>query len=306
MPWAVAGQVIGAAGSIYSQRQGAKTAGKGSTQTNSIHPEIENASVGAVKRAEELSRRQYTPFQGTRVAGLTGFEQQGGRLADQYATGVANRMRQGGPTEADLAPFQNPYLDQVLGNQRRVIGEEYGRQSAGLAKNQAAFDAFRTGRSDLARSRLEANRLTALSDAEAAGRAGAFDRALSAYGQNQEQQRGAFQTAQSALQDVGTAQRSVNQAGLDFDYGQFLERRDWDVNNMGPLLNAISSARGGTSSTTTREGAGGKDYWGAAAGLIGQGLSIYGDYRSQQNSQRNANLNTAVTNANSTPFSWDK
>ncbi len=279
MPWAVAGAALTTAGSIYSANKASKNQ---QSQTQSTSTPFDGVSMDAIKRAEGLSRRQYTPFQGTRVAGLSGFERQAGRLTNQYATGVADRMRQGGPTEADLAPFQNPYLDQVLGNQRRVIGEEYGRQSASLAKNQAAFDAFRTGRSDLARSRLDANRMTALGDAEAAGRAGAFDRALGAYNQNQELQRGAFQTAEGALNTAGLAQRSIQQAGLDFDYGQFLERRDWDVNNMGPLLNAISAARGGSTITSTNSSGQNKEYWGAAAGLIGQGLSIYGDYRKEQ------------------------
>ena len=287
MPWGVAAAAVGVAGQAY----GAKQAGKNqpsSYQTNSINPAIENASVGAVQRAQQLSQRRYTPFQGTRVAGLSGFEQQAGRMAGQYGDQVSANMRQGAPTAADLAPFQNPYLDQVLGNQRRVIGEEYGRQSAGIARNQNATDAFRTGRSDLARSRLDANRLTALGDAEAAGQAGAFDRALGAYNQNQEQQRGAFQTAQGALNSAGLAQRGVTQAGLDFNYGQFLENRDWDVNNMGPLLNAISSARGG-STTTGSMTQGSKDYWGAAAGLVGQGLSIYGDYRKEQQATAKSN-----------------
>lgn len=303
MPWAVAAAAVTTGGAIYGQKQAGKNQG-GSTQTTSINPEIENASVGAVQRAQQLSQRRYAPFQGTRVAGLSGYEQQAGRMAGQYGDAVSARMRQGAPSTADLAPFQNPYLDKVLGNQRRVIGEEYGRQSAKIAQNQNATDAFRTGRSDLQRSRLDQNRMTALGDAEAAGQAGAFDRSLAAYGQNQEQQRGAFQTAQGALANSGLAQRGVNQAGLDFNYGQFLEQRDWDVNNMGPLLNAISTARGG-SSTTSSMNPGGKDYWGAAAGLVGQGLSVYGDYRKERATKKQAGF-APFDNAMLDSGAWSK
>jgi hypothetical protein len=63
---------------------------------------------------------------------------------------------------------------------------------------------------------------------------------------------------------------------MDFDYGQFLERRDWDVNNLRPLLDAISSARGSTSSTMTSSGPN-KDYWGAAAGLLGTAITTWLD-----------------------------
>jgi hypothetical protein len=273
MSWGYIGAAAITAGSAYVSNKKKK---KGATQTteNSMPPWLESASENAVNRADELSRRAYTPFSGQRVAGLSANEQQAGRLATAFGDKTAARMRNGFQS-SDLAQFENPYLDRVLANRKRAIGEEYGRQSADLSKRQSAMNAFRSGRSDLARSRLDANRMRALDEAEAEERSGAFDRAMGAYFQDQNQQAGAFETASRGLQSSGIVERSVRQAQNDFDYGTYLERRDWDVNNLTPLLNAISSARGGSMSQTSFDSGGNKDPWGAVGGMLGQAVLMW-------------------------------
>jgi hypothetical protein len=177
-----------------------------------------------------------------------------------------------------LNRYINPYLDQVLENRQRVIGEEYGRQSADLARRQSAMDAFRTGRSDLARSRLNDYRLRALDDSEAEARAEAFDRAMAAYSGDRQMRLGANlgalqSTIQSqnsqigALAQTGATSRAINQAQLDFDYGQFLEGRDWDVNNFGILLDALRVGQG------VQGGQGGPSTGSLLAGLLGTAMS---------------------------------
>jgi hypothetical protein len=238
-------------------------------------PFIRDASIDAVGRARGIADRPYTPYTGQRIAGLSGNEQQASELAGSFSerTQPFRDRLSAGFSQGALSQFENPYLDRVLGNQQRVIGEEYGRQSADLARRQTAMDAFRSGRSDLARSRLDENRLRALGDAEASGRKSAFDTALDAYFRDQGVNLGALsavtgstQAEIGALSQTGLAERGITQAGLDFDYGQFLEGRDWDVNNLGPLLNAIQAARGNSQQTSTQPG---EDKWSAYGGLLG-------------------------------------
>lgn len=266
MSWGYIGAAaITAVGSYASSKKNSKKA----TSSTQEPAWLSDASEDAVTRARELSRRQYTPFTDQRVAGLTANEQQASRMAAAFGREAQT------PFSADkLEAFQNPYLDQVFKNRQRAIGEEYGRQSADLAKNQAAMNAFRSGRSDLARSRLNESRLRALSEGEATDRANAFNTAMNAYQQDQANRRSNFESAESNLAKTGAIERSINQAQNDFDYGQFLERRDWDVNNLTPLLNSINAARGGSTTTTTGS-SGNKDYWGAAAGLLGTAIQQY-------------------------------
>lgn len=248
------GQLIGAGISAASSLLG------GSSGPSPPYRGYRKDMKRAVGRAEELSNRPYRAYTGQRVAGLSSNERMAGNLARDYDSVTRPYLdRLSSYTQFDpgaLSQYENPYLDRVLESRRRVIGEEFGRQSAELSRRQSAMDAFRTGRSDLARARLNEARLRALDDAEAEARAGAFQTALGAY-QNQQQlgattDLGALNTALQArnnqigaLAATGGTERGIRQAGLDFDYGQFLEGRDWDVNNFGIVLDALRTAQGG-------------------------------------------------------------
>ena len=230
-------------------------------------------------RAEELSQRPYTAFTGERVAPLTGNEQQASALAGNFGARTEpfrSRLSQGFSTGA-LSQYENPYLDRVLENQRRVIGEEYGRQSSNLQRRQSATDAFRTGQSALNRSRLDESRMRALGDAEATGRAGAFDKAMESYFKDRgidlgalSATTGATQAEIGALSQTGATERSVYQAERNFDYGQFIEGRDWDVNNFNVVLDAIRAISGGAGQSSPNN---------TAAGLAGLAGTIFSNWK---------------------------
>ena len=228
-----------------------------------------DARNNLLQRSTALADRPYSAFTGNRVAGLSGNE----GLAGEQARGFA-RTNNGAFDAKRLSQFENPYLDRVLSGRKRAIGEEFDRQAGAITANRTAKDAFRSGRSDLMMSRLGESRMRALDDAEAETRSSAFDRAIDTYYRDQESQRGAFDVAQRNLMATGMNERSVRQAQSDFDYGQFLEKRDWDVNNLTPLLNAVAASRGGNMQPGT--GNGNKEAWGAIAGMaataVGQWL----------------------------------
>ena len=268
MSWgAIIGGGISAIGGTMASRS---SGGSGSPRW------LRTASRDAVERAKTLSNRGYRPYTGERVAPLGENETMAGEAARGFGAALQpfqDRLA-AGFTPGALSSFENPYIDRVLANQRRVIGEEYGRQSSALQSRQSAMDAFRSGRSDLARSRLDFNRLQALGDAEASGRAGAFDTAMRAFQTQQGLDLGALgQIGQNQVSQIGVlgqtgaTERGVRQAGMDFDYGQFLEGRDWDVNNFGILLDAIRAAQGGA------EGSSGPSTASMLTGLLGTAVS---------------------------------
>lgn len=247
---------------------------------------LRKANKAAVGRAEELSNRPYSSYTGDRVAGLSGNERQAGALARNWGAATQpyfDDLRSNAQFDpSQLSQYENPYLDRVLKARQRVIGDEYGRQLGVLTRNQSATDAFRTGRSDLARSRLDDNRMLALDDAEGEARAGAYQSALGAYQSNQQlrynsdmgalgatldSQRGQY----GALMGSGGVERSIRQGQMDFDYGQFLEGRDWDVNNFGITLDALRTAQG----SGAEQGQGGPSNGSLLAGLLGTVVSNY-------------------------------
>jgi hypothetical protein len=52
------------------------------------------------------------------------------------------------------------------------------------------------------------------------------------------------------LMATGGLQRVLGQKQLDFNYQQFVENRDWSVNNLQPLLSSINAAKGTQSQTS--------------------------------------------------------
>jgi hypothetical protein len=140
--------------------------------------------------------------------------------------------------------------------------------------------------------------MRALDEAENSTRSDAYDKAMNSYFQNEGQMQGAFDRSENALMQTGALDRNVRQAQNDFDYGQFLERRDWSVNNLTPLLQAISTARGPTGSTTTMQ-PGSKDYWGAAAGLLGTAISTLGSSSGRSGGGSGGGSSNAVNAFNS-------
>jgi hypothetical protein len=63
--------------------------------------------------------------------------------------------------------------------------------------------------------------------------------------------------------------RSLKQAGLDFDYQQFVEARDWDITNLQPLLAAVSGVPYGVKTTNTQKTSGLGNAIGVAAAAAG-------------------------------------
>lgn len=249
-------------------------------------PWLADTAQAALGRATQMADRPYTPYEGERVAGLSANEQQASGMAAgpvNYQSQV-NRLGAGYNPEA-ISGFMNPYVDEVLGARTREIGNNYTTQMAGLDRNAAATDAFRSGRSDRQRSRLQGSQLRAIDEATADTKKSAFENAQQAYFNQGNQDisaigalEGANRSRVSSLMETGGAERGIRQAQDDFDYGQHLERRDWDMNNLDNLLRAIgavNSAAGTYSYGGKTKNKSDEADWAAIAGTI---ASAYGEY----------------------------
>lgn len=247
----------------------------------------ESAGQFALGRAVDLSERPYEAYGGNRVAGLSANERQASGMARGAFDRVQPYMRrlEGGFSGANISNFMNPYTDKVLESRKRGITDEYGRQMGDISRNQAATDAFRSGRSDLARSRANASKLRALDDATAETEAAAFESAKDSMFRQGAQDLGAIgqisaadSQAQQGLMATGGTERAIDQANRDFDYGQHLERRDWDVNNLNNLISAIQgvNSTAGTTETNYKKKEK-KSTWGTILGVVGTAVgAMYG------------------------------
>lgn len=253
------------------QRSGMRTTGR--------DPWFEAAGQFALGRAIGLADRPYEGYTGQRVAGLSGNEQAASGVARGFSDRIepyAARLR-GGFSGENISAFMNPYTDKVLNARLRGINDEFGRQSASLSRNAAATDAFRSGRTDLARARLDASRMRALDEATGETNAAAFESAKDSMFRQGAQDLGAIgaigqvtDAERRGLMETGATERSIDQANRDFQYGQFLERRDWDINNLNNLIAAIQgvdSTAGKTEETYGKKPK--KSTFGTILGLAG-------------------------------------
>lgn len=264
------------------------------TTTDSIPQWLEAGSEHAVGRAREIADREYTPYEEQRIADLS----EGERVAGERALGMGQdyqsdleRSRelteQGvqGFTEADMQGYMSPYIEGALDPAARELREEIARQQqaiGGAAGMQGAFGGARHG---IAEAEGRRGGLEAMSDLYGRGYQQAFESAREQFNRDRdvfargaEQFRATGQAGQQMLgQDIqnllttGGLQRQLEQAGLDFDYGQFIEARDWDVNNLKPLLDTLSTVP----HTKTRTQ---KEKKGALGTVLGVAATVAGAY----------------------------
>lgn len=238
------------------------------TTTKNIPPWLDAASQGAVGLGAKIATRPYTPFTGDRVQPLDPNEEQAYNLARTQggsfnqdldtARGYANFAARPS-TSFDVNQYMNPYIKGALDPAARELRLESQQQINNAGQQAAMNNSFGGSRGAILESEARRSGTQAVGDLYSRGYAQAFTnaqdqinvdrqraaaaseqfRALGAQGQTQLMQQ------MQALMSTGGMARAVGQAGKDFDYQQFIENRDWDVTNLGPLLASLNVPAGG-------------------------------------------------------------
>ena len=239
-----------------------------------IMPEyVRRGNETLVNRGIDIANREYTPYTGDRVAGLSENEQMASRLAREGMGQGTKYISQGADAlgrlttfdQANIGAYMNPYIENVVRNQQRGVNEAFERNAADLKRTGGMRSAFGGGRQTALEGDLSENYLQQTGDLWDAGYSRAFDNAGQMWGRDMDRtiaEAGAYgdlasRQGQSTASDIrnlaatGLVERGVDQAQKDFDYGQFIESRDWDVTNMEPLLRAMQVAPGAADITKT-------------------------------------------------------
>jgi hypothetical protein len=287
MSWvAAAGAAVSVGSALLSKPSSSSSSTKDPTY-------LSNAKQDLVSRGETLSNREYTPYTGNRVQGLSDNEQQASELAKQTgqqtkdltdkATSQLDASTEAYSGDA-LKKYMNPYTDSVLKGNLRTQNEQYDREKTALTNSKAG--AWGGDRSAFAASELEKNQMNATADISNKTYKDAFDEANKNFFTDKARQQTAAtayertagditqmnQSEVQALMATGGTERLLKQAGLDQQYSTFLEKRDWDVNNLDTLIKSIQGASGNT--TTTKTG----DKNGAVGQALGAGVTLAGMY----------------------------
>lgn len=250
MSWVGAG--VSAAGAIGGALMGGGDAPK-------TPKYIKDASKEVVSLGRGIASRPYEGYSGVRVAGLSGNEQAAAGLAGSMSGKYQPMLNRAGAAfdPSQLTQFENPYMDKVVKGRLDDVGRAYDSQLGNLNRKRGMMDAFGTDRGSMMETALMRDRARELDRVSNEGRSSAHQSALDSYFKDKSSALDAARIGASvdtnsinSMLETGGRQRTVDQLGKDFDYGQFLEKRDWNVSNMEPLLNAIRAASGANPQTS--------------------------------------------------------
>lgn len=216
-----------------------------SSQTATLPSWLNGASEQAVQQGEALSTRAYTPYTGQAVAPLSANEQTAANNAGSMSTAYQPLIASGGQAfnSKNLQPYMNPYTQGALGVQAGRINQQYDQQQNALTSGLEAQNALGSNRAQIVQNNLNTNRQNSLNDMESAGLSNAYSQGTGAFFNNAQDAQAAAATVNGQLEQTGNTEQQIAQAQDTFNYNQFIQGRDWSVNNMAPLLSAIGGSR---------------------------------------------------------------
>lgn len=290
MPWGVAAAAVTAAGTAYAADQSASSAkdAQGRSMWN-----VPN-SQDLVSRAKSIADTPYQAYDGQRVADLTGNEKQAYDLSttgykpaqDAFTAekGQVDALANNGFSGANIDKYMNPYVTNVVDRSLDAEKRSFDTRLGDIGAKSATMGAFGGSQQALLESQATKDHLYASGDIAAKGYGDAYDKAVSAWGQDNQRMLSAAQAYSRAGNDItnmtgaqitdllktGGANRMIDQMKLDNQYSQFLEKRDWTKTNFQDLKDAVSVANGNKSSyVPDQSGNVATQYAGAAAAIIG-------------------------------------
>lgn len=222
----------------------------------------------ALSRAQDLVKRPYVKYEGERVAGLSGNEQQAGFLAKNSVDESQGLVRKGVGQLDQMSDwnsqtrdkYMNPYTSGVTDVALRNENKAYLQNANALKAKSASMGAFGGDRATMLESQLDKSHLQTVGDITATGNDQAYKEAVSTWQADNNRRIASSEAYRAAGNDLtnmtsqqisdlmrtGGAGRAIDQLNLDVKYSDFVENRDWETNNLQPLLQLVGAARGNT------------------------------------------------------------
>jgi hypothetical protein len=244
---------------------------------------------GLAARASEFANQpyqaytgeRYAPFNQDQLSAFQGVRDMQGQYSDAFDSAMGlnemagQRAQEGFVTPESIAQYMNPYQQQVTDINKRETLRDFDQQLNDIGDAALGASAFGGDRHGVVESEARRNLTQQLADMQTQGSHTAYNQALGtalntgiaetgAMGAAAGQQAGLAGQAQgyglndlAALQQIGGQQYSREQGLRDFDYGQFIEERDYPAQQMSqqasilyPLLGQSGSQMGNTTTNT--------------------------------------------------------
>jgi hypothetical protein len=205
-----------------------------------------------LKKAENLGQRPYQAYTGQMIAPLSALEQQSANVATQQLLPQTQQLRAIGeqrftPTVAQQ--YMNPYESQVIKGAIGDVEEQYQQAQRALSATAVGAGAFGGTRFGVERALGTERFLDQVGDISSRLRQAGFESGASRFAADRASQLQAAQAQLSGtagaiqgLSTLGATSRGIEQAGLAEAYRDFIERREYPVEQVRQVVGALAGA----------------------------------------------------------------
>jgi hypothetical protein len=239
-------------GSIFKPQTTVVQAPSQQTTSYDIPQYFKDIQERTLKKAEQLGQRPYQAYTGQMIAPLSALEQQSANVATQQLLPQTQQLRAIGeqrftPTVAQQ--YMNPYESQVIKGAIGDVEEQYQQAQRALSATAVGAGAFGGTRFGVERALGTERFLDQVGDISSRLRQAGFESGAARFGADRASQLQAAQAQLSGtagaiqgLSTLGATSRGIEQAGLAEAYRDFIERREYPVEQVRQVVGALAGA----------------------------------------------------------------
>jgi hypothetical protein len=239
-------------GSIFKPQTTVVQAPSQQTTSYDIPQYFKDIQERTLKKAENLGQRPYQAYTGQMIAPLSALEQQSANVATQQLLPQTQQLRAIGeqrftPTVAQQ--YMNPYESQVIKGAIGDVEEQYQQAQRALSATAVGAGAFGGTRFGVERALGTERFLDQVGDISSRLRQAGFESGASRFAADRASQLQAAQAQLSGtagaiqgLSTLGATSRGIEQAGLAEAYRDFIERREYPVEQVRQVVGALAGA----------------------------------------------------------------
>jgi hypothetical protein len=270
--WVSAGvAAVGAVSSIAANQSAASAAKK----NNATAAQLAGAQGTMLNEAQAVSQQPFQAYTGTMTAPMSGNQQQavsqaskvandGTAQADNTAaTGLIGQVANNGFSGDTINKYMSPYTQAVTDTGVAAANKAYTQQLAGIQTGAAGSGAFGGSREAIAEATAASNNNINVGTLTAKGNADAYNSAINTWQADNATKLNAAQAYENAGQDVtamnstqisdllktGGVSQVIAQTDLTNQYNEFMRQQNWSAQQLSPLINAVSVAKGSPTQT---------------------------------------------------------
>ena len=239
-------------GSIFKPSTTVVQAPQQSSTSYDIPQYFKDIQERTLKRAENLGQRPYQGYTGQLVAGLSPSEIAAGNIVSQQILPTAQTITSIGQqtfTPAVAQQYMNPYESQVIKGAIGDVEEQYQQAQRALSATAVGAGAFGGTRFGVERALGTERFLDQVGDISSRLRQAGFESGASRFAADRASQLQAAQAQLSGtagaiqgLSTLGATSRGIEQAGLAEAYRDFIERREYPVEQVRQVVGALAGA----------------------------------------------------------------